>query len=166
MKRLLVLLLIISTVPVYSNYYADIEFDVRDDGIVRIQGNSNHPNLANSETSELTSKNGRYWLLNISIDNKFSDYIYQIKLPKYSSVNYLKTPGLSRFEYGNDNLIIIGTGENRTFNVVVQYTIEKWKDNFLFAAITLGFALVIVLFYWLGVSRKAHRMTYSQNKSD
>jgi cytochrome bd-type quinol oxidase subunit 1 len=50
--------------------------------------------------------------------------------------------------------------------VVVQYTIEKWKDNFLFAAITLGFALVIVLFYWLGVSRKAHRMTYSQNKSD
>ncbi|MCF7861062.1 MarR family transcriptional regulator [Candidatus Woesearchaeota archaeon] len=159
--RLILLIMILSfasVAPVFANFYADVEFDVGNDGVVTISGNSNHPLLADSQTNDLTSKKGRYWLLNISIADNFSNYIYRIKLPRYSSVNYLKTPELSRFEYGDNSLLIIGTGENQKFDVVVQYSIGNQKPNYFQGAVIVSFAVVVILVYWVSKNRRSHKI--------
>jgi hypothetical protein len=110
---------------VYS-YYADITINVDKTGLVIIDGKTNYPDLIGGyQTNEFTSKKGKYWFLNISFDERFSSFIYRIELPKYATVNYIRTPDLSRFEHKGEGLVIIGTGEDKPFNILVQYSIDN-----------------------------------------
>ncbi len=143
-KITIFLLMLIFLVPgVHSSYYADVDIYVSNDGIVSIDGETNHPLLQVESSSDLTSKNGRFWLLNITVNDSFSDFIYHLHLPAGSVVNYLKTPTLARIETSHDELGIIGTGHERKFVVVVQYTISSGRGLVQYVSALIGLAVFI-----------------------
>ncbi|MFH1770763.1 MAG: MarR family transcriptional regulator [archaeon] len=112
-----------------DHYYADVTIDVSKDGTIIFDGTTNHPMLQGT-SQEFTSKNGAYWLLNITVENAtFANYIYELNLPENSFVNYLKTPKLSRIIDDGDGITIIGTGENDKFVIVIQYTISAFVSE-------------------------------------
>lgn len=119
------LFLIIILVANATAYNANIDIFVTDSGIVTITGNTDDPNLLIKDTSEYTSKKAEYWLLNISKEIIFSEVNYTLHLPKDSSINYIKTPELSRIENSAQELRIIGSASNKQLNLLVQYKINK-----------------------------------------
>ena len=131
-----------------ENYYADVVFNVQDNGNVLISGITNHPALEIPETQELTSKQGKYWKINISINETFTNFIYEIQLPKNSVVNYMKLSDFARIEDSPDGLKIIGTGQNQEFEVIIQYYINsKIKSNYFTYTTILIIIIGIYLFY-------------------
>jgi len=127
-----------------EDYYADVNIEVDNLGFVTIDGITNHPDLLVDDTEIYTSKDQAYWLLNITKNDVFSDFVYVITLPEGSSINYLKSSGSIRIEENLGNLIVSGFGENKTFSVVIQYQIEKISgDN---AFIDFNLILIIISF--------------------
>ncbi len=112
-----------------QNYYADITIEVDSSGFVTIDGTTNHPDLLIENTEIYTLKKQSYWLLNITNEDIFSDYIYDLTLPKGSSINYIKSSGFISIEEDKGNLFIRGFGENESFSILVQYQIEKLTEN-------------------------------------
>jgi len=144
------LFFVISLPSVFAeDYYADVNIEVDNLGFVTIDGITNHPDLLVDDTEIYTSKDQAYWLLNITKNNVFSDFVYVVTLPKGSSINYLKSSGSIRIEENLGNLIINGFGENKTFSVVVQYQIAKLTDNNAF--INFNLILIIISFFVLVV---------------
>jgi uncharacterized membrane protein len=151
---LLILILSIICLPITSaeTYYADITIDVDQYGFITIDGVTNHPNLLEKNTENYTSKKQSFWLINITKEGNFSDFVYVLTLPQSSSINYIKSSGSIRIEENQGMLIIRGFGENEPFSIQVQYQIEKSAENefikfdlvffFLFLIIIL---LIIVL---------------------
>ena len=131
--------------PVFSaeEYYADITIDVDTSGFVTIEGTSNHPDLLIENTERYTSKEQSFWLLNITKNELFSDFLYVVTLPTGSSINYLKSSGSIRIGEELGNLIVKGFGQNTSFSVVVQYQIEKTSaEGTIF---DLGQSMIIIL---------------------
>lgn len=153
-KLFLLVFLILSSISVsaQTDYYADVEISVSNDGVVSFKGETNHPELSVEQSQEFTSKKGRFWLLNISIDDVFSDYIYELHLPENADVNYLKTPSLSRIE-DDDGIIIIGTGRNKKFVIVVQYSINPIPNNPPYI-IGLAFIAIAAYLFYRGKKKK------------
>jgi uncharacterized membrane protein len=155
-KQIFLLILILSIIylPITSaeTYYADITIDVDQYGFITIDGVTNHPNLLEKNTENYTSKKQSFWLINITKEGNFSDFVYVLTLPQSSSINYIKSSGSIRIEENQGMLIIRGFGENEPFSIQVQYQIEKSAENefikfdlvffFLFLIIIL---LIIVL---------------------
>lgn len=112
-----------------SSYYADIEIEVSPTGLVAISGITNFENFQNIQTHQYTSKNGEMWLLNISVDKMFSDYLFRLILPRNSVVNYIKTTPNIRFETIDSKLNIVGVGQNRKFELIVQYSFKEVEDK-------------------------------------
>lgn len=112
-------------------YYADLTIRVDDAGFVTIEGISNYPNLITQDTEQYTSKQQGFWLLNITKQEIFSEYVFDLILPPGSSVNYIKSSGSIRIEEDLGNLILKGFGENESFSLLVQFQIEKQHDQFL-----------------------------------
>lgn len=150
-KLFLLFIMLLIPFATAQDYYADVDINVEDNGLVSIEGNTNNPKLKVENTHNFTSKEGRYWVVNITIDDKFSDYIYHLNLPENSNVNYLKTPGFSRIEHSSSGLSVIGTGENQSFYVVAQYSLNYSNDNtnylYLFGILFLA-AVVFVFAYY------------------
>ncbi|MFO7710570.1 MAG: MarR family transcriptional regulator [Candidatus Woesearchaeota archaeon] len=144
--RLITCFLFIILAASASAYYADVEIVVEENGLVSIKGNTNHPILDQDRSPDFTSKDGRYWLLNISTDDTFSSMIYKLSLPENSEVNYLRAPALSRIS-DNKGIIIIGAGENKTFNLLVQYSIERPDDffNWIPVVVIIGVAIITII---------------------
>lgn len=108
-----------------QGYYADIEIDVENDGTVSIDGTTDYEEFKNVTNSQMyTSKNGEVWTLNITTTQVFDTYIYELSLPKYAKINYMKTTPHFRIEDENSRIKLIGTGENKPFMLVVQYKID------------------------------------------
>ena len=107
-----------------EDYYADVEITVDDSGFITIDGITNHPDLLINNTELYTSKKQNYWLLNITKEDIFSDFIYSVVLPIGSSINYVKTSGSMRIEEEHGKLIINGFGQNKTFYIMVQYQVK------------------------------------------
>lgn len=105
--------------------YADIEIEVSQTGLVTITGLTNYEDFQNIQTHQYTSKNGEMWLLNISVDEVFSEYLFRLILPENSVVNYIRTTPNIRFETVDSRLNIIGVGQNRKFELVVQYSYKE-----------------------------------------
>jgi uncharacterized membrane protein len=125
-------ILIQSVYPVQSQrYYADISITVDSSGFVSIQGLTNYPNLSTFETQEYTSKQQSYWLLNITKKELFSEYVFDLRLPEDSSINYIKSSGSIRIEENQGNLLVKGFGENESLSIIIQYQIKKQNDSFL-----------------------------------
>lgn len=112
-----------------QNYYADIEISVDESGIVDIEGISNHPDLVVENSHLYTYKKQSYWLLNITKEEVFSDYIYVLTLPEGSKINHIKTSGFRGIEEEDGKLIISGAGQNESLSIVVQYQVNKSTDE-------------------------------------
>lgn len=141
------LLVVASIFPVLpaEEYYADLTIDVDTSGVVTIDGISNHPDLLIENTERYTSKKQSYWLLNITKNETFSDFLYAVTLPDGSSINYLKSSGSIRIEEEEGNLIVKGFGQNTSFSVIVQYQIEKTSAEGAIFELNQSLIIVIVL---------------------
>ena len=128
---LFTVLLLILYLPSISaeDYYADVTIVVDSSGFVTIEGVTNHPDLLAKNTEIYTSKKQSYWLLNITKEELFTDFIYVLTLPEGSSINYIKSSGFIRIEETQGDLLVKGFGENESFSVQVQYQIEKLIEN-------------------------------------
>lgn len=107
-----------------QEFYADIVIRVDQTGLVTISGLTNHPELQNVETHKFTSKEGERWLLNITIDGMFSDYVYDVRLPGNAVINYLKVPGQLSIESDMGELVVTGAGKKELFYITIQYTFD------------------------------------------
>jgi uncharacterized membrane protein len=112
-----------------QQYYADITIDVDSSGFVTIEGSTNHPDLLIKDTEQYTSKKQSYWLLNITKDDIFSEYVFVVSFPEDSSINFIGSDGSIRIEEEQGDLLVKGFGENKSFSVIVQYQIEKVEDS-------------------------------------
>ena len=70
------LFFILCSSSVSADYYADIDITVDDTGVISINGKTNHPDLLVENSDLYTFKKQSYWLLNITKNDVFSDYIY------------------------------------------------------------------------------------------
>jgi len=140
-------------------YYADVDITVSESGLVTISGQTNHPGLQVQDSDNHTWKKRSYWTLNISIDERFDDFIYELHLPAGSKINYLRTPSLSRIESDGSGLSIIGTGKDQNFFLVVQYRIgQRSKSRFLIISI-LSIGISILALHAYVIHRKRHKKT-------
>ena len=145
---LFVFLFIILYLPsVCSDYYADIDISVDDSGFVSIGGKTDHPDLLVENSELYTFKKQSYWLLNITKDEVFSDYVYTLTLPQGSTVNYIKSSGFLGIEEESGSLVITGSGGNESLSIVVQYQINRRLLDFN-VLLVLGL-LILVLFILL-----------------
>jgi len=157
----LLFITIIFLSSVYAeNYYADITIDVDLSGFVTIDGITNHPDLLIKNTEIYTSKKQSYWLLNITKEDAFSNFIYVLTLPGSSSINYIKSSGFLRIEENQGNLQIKGYGENESFSILVQYQTEKLTEdkmtNFdiIFYLLMLGIIILILILVRIFIKEK------------
>jgi len=156
-KRIILctLLILIIYLPSTSaqEYYADLKIDVDSYGFVTIEGTTNHPDLLTKNTEIYTSKKQSYWLLNITKNENFTDFVYVLTLPQGSLINYIKSSGFIQIEDEQGNLIINGFGENELFSIQIQYQIGKLTDEvsikldpiFIFL-LTIIIILIAILF--------------------
>jgi uncharacterized membrane protein len=127
-------------------YYADISITVDSSGFVSIQGLTNYPNLSTFETQEYTSKQQSYWLLNITKKELFSEYVFDLKLPQDSSINYIKSSGSIRIEENQGNLQVKGFGENESLSIIIQYQIKKQNESFIQGHFLYLFLIPLIIF--------------------
>jgi len=148
-------ILLVFQLSAESDFYADITIDVDSSGFVTIEGVTNYPNLLVKNTEAYNLKKQSYWLLNITKEEIFSDFVYVLTLPESSSINYIKSSGSIRIEEDEGKLIINGFGENELFSIQIQYQTGKLTDAsfkfdpifiFLINVIILLIAILIVIF--------------------
>jgi len=133
-KCLIILFLFLFSIFSYpiicaQNYYADIEISVDETGVVDIEGISNYPDLIVQNSHLYTYKKQSYWLLNITKEEVFSDYIYVITLPEGSKINHMDLSGFRGIEEEDGKLIISGAGQKEPLSLIVQYQINKTSDE-------------------------------------
>ena len=112
-----------------EDYYADIEITVDNSGAIDIKGISNHPDLLVENSQLYTYKKQSYWLINITKEEIFSDYIYVLILPEGSKVNHIKTSGFLGIEEESGKLIISGASQNEKLSIVIQYQINPNSEE-------------------------------------
>ena len=139
------LLLLLLPIVCAGGYYADINIGVDDSGFVTIDGITNYPELLIDNTELYTSKNQSYWLLNVTKEENFSDFVYSLTLPSGSSINYIKSSGSIRIEEDYGKLIVKGFGQDESFSIVVQYQVEKATGNIDVAYIAILLIIIIVV---------------------
>lgn len=161
-------ILILLPVSTESDYYADITIDVDPSGFVTIEGITNYPDLLAKNTEVYTLKKQSYWLLNITKEEIFSDFVYVLTLPESSSVNYIKTSGSIRIEEDRGKLIINGFGENELFSIQIQYQIGKLTDeSFKFDPVFIFLITIIIILITIliGIFVKDRKTTQVINKN-
>ncbi len=168
LKSFSILLLIIILSPfIYSNHYADIQIDVLSDGSVSIDGTTNYKQLLEIKNSQLyTSKNKNLWTFNLTINETFDNFIYELNLPEYSQINYIKTTPTFRIANDENRIQLIGTGENRALVIIVQYEIntpQKFISKYKYLLSGFGvFLLLIIILRLFGFKLK--RIKSKNNK--
>ena len=148
MIKQIIVFLIILMLPnlMFSQYYADIIINLEDNGAVSIEGKTNYDKFILAKNSQkYTSKEGEYWILNISTKEKFSNFIYELKLPANAEINYMKTTPNFRIENEDNKITIIGTGEDKPFTLIVQYKITITEDFLKNNLINYGLIGIIIL---------------------
>lgn len=164
---LLVLLFLLPSYP-GQQYYADITITVDSSGFVTIEGLTNYPNLTIKNTEEYTSKQQSFWLLNITKQDRFSEFVYELILPKGASINYIKSSGFLQIEEKLGYLTIRGFGENESLSVLVQYQIEKKAGSFLYDTIVylilIPTVIIVSIFVLLLSYKEKNKKT--EKKSD
>jgi uncharacterized membrane protein len=137
---------LLSTLIVSAEYYADITIDVDAQGMSIISGKSNHPFLAPGVTSELTSKSGSIWTLNLSMYDEFADYIYTVKLPSGAIITSIRTYSQYRIYNEDGRISITGTGTFAPIIVSLQYTIlaPNTRTNEIYLT-SIGFLIMAII---------------------
>jgi uncharacterized membrane protein len=101
-----------------------------------------------------TSKEGKYWVLNISTQEEFSALLYRIHLPKNTDINYLKLQRMGRIEHKPNEIIIIGTVQDQPLEIIIQYSFSSHPSEGSYFWIILIPAIALVIFLWLKKKKK------------
>jgi uncharacterized membrane protein len=145
---LLVILLIVPlALSLDKEYYADVNFDIKDNGLTSISGKTNHPMLDSQESQNLTSKKANLWTFNITIPENFSAFVATANLPDNAVITYIKSSTLVRIGDSDNRPFVKIAGTNESFGLIIQYTIEN-KDvsnSYIFPVIIAAFVLIILL---------------------
>jgi len=147
-KILLLFILIFSISNAYSEqYYADITIDIFANGEVSIDGTTNIDSLKGVENSQMyTSKNQKTWTFNLTTEETLTNFIYELNLPEGGEITYIQTTPTFRITQDNGKVKLIGIGENREMNILIQYTIDTNGKNFFFGHIYSFAILGLVIF--------------------
>lgn len=139
-----------------AQYYADMSFEISDDGLTRLSGESNHPGLKTCIRDDLTSKSGPYWIFNMSLGGGdiFSDLVYEVILPENAQINYVKTRGIFGIRAESGRMIVSGVSSESDMSVVVQYSIARPQVEYGIHALALG-ALLAAALACLGLRMRA-----------
>jgi uncharacterized membrane protein len=149
-KYLFFVLAILLALSAYSQLYADITFDVKDNGEIEISGNTNYEEFK-GVTSRLTSKEGEFWFLNIT-GPVFEEFVYEVKLPENAVINYIKSNSQVRIEERLGRIAITASGSNKPIDIKVQYFIgkeERSTSSFLIISSLIIIALIAIGVYYL-----------------
>jgi len=142
----LFIFLIFFTPLIYAeSYYADVEITVNEVGVVDIEGVSNHPDLLVKNTERYTYKKQSFWILNITKEEVFSDYIYVLNLPYGAKINYINASGFNGIEEESGRLILTGSGNNEKVSIIVQYQVNKTLEELSINTIILGLLLFLII---------------------
>lgn len=106
-----------------QEFYANLNFEVQNEGNTIISGTTNSLELSPKTTQELTFKNGKTWTLFIDTNETFSEYSYKIILPLNSQIQKIQTNSTYFLSTQNSQITIEGFGENIDFNIKITYTI-------------------------------------------
>jgi len=108
----LFLLLSIVYSPSYiaAGYSADLEITVDNSGFVTIDGATDYPNFLVEDTQIYTSNEQSFWLLNITKNEIFSDFVFTLTLPENSEISYVKFSGSVIIGEELGNLVVKGLG--------------------------------------------------------
>ncbi|MCX6710062.1 MAG: hypothetical protein NTV63_03885 [Candidatus Woesearchaeota archaeon] len=161
-KIILFMLFLLLALPIAvpANYYADVEISIDSSGRALVSGTTNHPILSVSESNSFTSKNGAYWLFNMSFPENFSDYIYSVILPAGASINYIKAENPVRIENSGGRISVIGIGHLQKFSIAIQYRISEKKDfrytSFIIFSSLIAAGLILYL-----ISRRLEKKSKS-----
>lgn len=164
-----------------TNYYGDFKINVDSFGYTTISGITNYLKFKNIQNSQnFISKNKNKWFLNISTNEVFDEFIYELILPSNSKITYLKTTPNFRIEEDKGFLKIIGYGSNKSLIIQVQYEVDNLltdnEDNISFELILIiilsfiVFICLIVIFYMLNKIKKLNKeiiteSTINQNEN-
>ena len=164
--KVIVLLFLLIPIVYAEDYYADVEITVDSSGFVSVDGITNHPDLLINNTELYTSKKQSYWLLNITKEDIFSDFVFTVTLPIDSSINYVKTSGSMRIEEGQGKLTISGFGQNKSFYIIVQYQVGKSTNTIQTIDFSLFLAIIIIsLFIILIVSYFVYKSLWKKQEN-
>lgn len=119
------IIIIITPSILAFEYYADVTIEITEAGFVTIEGNTNYPKLLLQDTQNYTSKTQSEWVLNISFDEIFSEYIFKVLLPKSSSIYNINSSGTIWIQEETNRLVINGFGENESIYLNIQYQLTK-----------------------------------------
>ena len=159
---ILIISLIFIIHPASADYFADVEIEVYDNGLVEIKGDSNHPLLQKGIYDNLTSKENGYWILNISTGETFSEYFYELSLPEHVNINYLGVRQIDSF-VDEGNLYISGSVVDKPFTIIIQYKQELFKNSLFWLYSLLLIFLIGLLTYFFIKKRKSVKR-YSKNE--
>ncbi|MEM3370429.1 MAG: MarR family transcriptional regulator [Candidatus Woesearchaeota archaeon] len=134
-----------STYAAATSYYADLQFSIDNSGKATVSGRTNFEGLKPGVYDTLTSKSGAYWLLNISPDAEFSEYIFSAQLPQNSKINYVKASSPFRIESVGDRLEVTVLGNSEKPYLLVQYSLENKRENNIILETALGLILVLAM---------------------
>ncbi len=148
MKAVILAILLLASTAQAQTYYADLTADLTDSGYVQFTGNTNHPLLSQPGTDKITYKRADYWLMNLTTEETFSNYVIEYLLPPDASVNYVKSAGPFRIESSDGRIDVKTFGQNQSLNTMIQYSIvrqgsEDMTIPAILAAAILG--LVVIL---------------------
>ena len=168
----IIIISIVPSIPAQA-YYADLTITVDASGFVTIEGVTNYPNLTAINTQNYTSKQHSVWLLNITKQEVFSEFVYDLTLPKGSSISYIKSSGAIRIEEDLGSLIIKGFGENESLSILIQYQIEKQGNSLLQENIVYLFLLpaiiivgILLVYFFLTEKNKKGITTLKLERTD
>lgn len=162
---ILILLIISLTTPLIQaeEFYADTLFEINENGETKISGTTNHPLLETKITQELTTKIGSKWIFEINNNDTFSEYVYEIRFPIGTEIEKIETNSNYRITTTNEQITIIGTGNQKPLNLKINYTIEKKEIDFTFIIIILLIIILISGAYFF-LKNKKIRTFKTQNK--
>jgi uncharacterized membrane protein len=139
-----------------NNFYADLLITINDRGDVVISGLTNHPNITGSYYG-LTSKQGKYWVFNLSGDY-FSSALFKVSLPDGVVINYIKSSAPVSIGY-DDSPFVKGILKDKFLEILIQYHFEELKsdNNFYLFFVFLGlviFSIGSYLLYFFKTKKK------------
>ncbi len=144
MKAIFLLSLVVLSMSLSASaetYYADVSFNIGNDGNVLVKGLTNHPQLAERTTQEFTSKKGWYWVFNATIEDNFSNFVYTINLPEGAVINYIKSSTPVRI----GNTFVKATGKDAKLQIAMQYSIEPTSSKGYIPIIAAAVIAAIVI---------------------
>jgi uncharacterized membrane protein len=151
------MLFILSNIAISETYYGELDIRVDERGLVNIEGETNLPSIETKNSPDYTSKEGRYWVLNISTQEEFSALLYRIHLPKNTDINYLKLQRMGRIEHRTDEIVIIGTAQDQPLKILIQYSLSSYTSKASYFWIILIPAIALGVFFLLKKNKSKTR---------